>query len=85
MPSGTADHPIAVYGAKDASIYTVVAEDSAALAGVVVAGLGIFLGHVLHTPVCLRSQQSHAYQYPKRSGVNSHESTNHISTSANSE
>ena len=35
---------------KDPAIYTVVAEDSAALAGVLVAALGIWLGHTFENP-----------------------------------
>ncbi|MBI0584392.1 MAG: cation diffusion facilitator family transporter [Methanomassiliicoccus sp.] len=35
---------------KDPSLYTVVLEDSAALLGLVIAFLGIFLGHLLHNP-----------------------------------
>lgn len=35
---------------KDPGIYTVLAEDSAALAGLVVAFFGVFLGHLLGTP-----------------------------------
>jgi cation diffusion facilitator family transporter len=35
---------------KDPTVYTVVAEDSAALAGVLVAFLGVLLGHRLHDP-----------------------------------
>jgi cation diffusion facilitator family transporter len=35
---------------KDPTVYTVVAEDSAALAGVLVAFLGVLLGHRLHNP-----------------------------------
>ena len=35
---------------KDPAIYTVVAEDTAALAGLIVAGLGIWLGHTLESP-----------------------------------
>lgn len=36
---------------KDPSIYVVVAEDAAALAGVVVAAVGIFMGHWLENPL----------------------------------
>jgi cation diffusion facilitator family transporter len=36
---------------KDPSVYTVVAEDSAALAGVVVAALGVLLAHRLSSPI----------------------------------
>jgi divalent metal cation (Fe/Co/Zn/Cd) transporter len=36
---------------KDPSVYTVVAEDSAALTGVLVAVLGVFLAHRLSSPV----------------------------------
>ena len=36
--------------AKDPSLYTVVLEDSAAEAGLLLAFLGIFLGHLLHNP-----------------------------------
>ena len=35
---------------KDPAIYTVVAEDTAALAGLVVAGVGIWLGHTFENP-----------------------------------
>ncbi|MCR6476025.1 cation diffusion facilitator family transporter [Variovorax sp. ZS18.2.2] len=36
---------------KDPTTYTVLAEDSAALVGLLVAGLGIYLGHTLDMPV----------------------------------
>jgi divalent metal cation (Fe/Co/Zn/Cd) transporter len=36
---------------KDPSVYTVVAEDSAALLGVLVAALGIWLAHHLSSPI----------------------------------
>ena len=36
---------------KDPAIYTVVAEDTAALAGLIVAGVGIWLGHILENPM----------------------------------
>lgn len=36
---------------KDPTTYTVLAEDSAALMGLLVAGLGIYLGHALDMPV----------------------------------
>jgi cation diffusion facilitator family transporter len=35
---------------RDPSVYTVVAEDAAALAGIVVAATGVTLAHVLHAP-----------------------------------
>jgi cation diffusion facilitator family transporter len=35
---------------KDAAVFSVFIEDSAALAGLVIAGLGIFLGHLLDNP-----------------------------------
>ncbi len=35
---------------KNPAVYTVLAEDSAALAGIVVAFLGVFLGHTLRNP-----------------------------------
>lgn len=35
---------------KDPSVYTVIAEDSAALAGLIVAFLGVFLGHIWQNP-----------------------------------
>jgi divalent metal cation (Fe/Co/Zn/Cd) transporter len=35
---------------KDPTVYTVLAEDSAALAGIVVAFLGVLLGHQLRNP-----------------------------------
>jgi cation diffusion facilitator family transporter len=41
----------AMRNSKDPSIYVVVAEDAAALAGVVVAAAGIFLGHWLENPL----------------------------------
>jgi len=41
----------AMRGSKDPAIYVVVAEDTAALLGVVVAALGIFLGHRLNNPM----------------------------------
>lgn len=40
----------ALRSSKDAATYTVLAEDSAALAGLIVAFLGVFLGHWLHIP-----------------------------------
>lgn len=36
---------------KDPTIYTVIAEDSAALVGLALAALGVFLSHWLHIPV----------------------------------
>lgn len=36
--------------AKDPSLFTVVFEDSAAMLGLLVAFLGVFLGHLLHNP-----------------------------------
>jgi len=39
-----------VKGSKDASVFTVFIEDSAALLGLVVAALGIWLGHLLENP-----------------------------------
>lgn len=36
--------------AKDPSLFTVVFEDSAAMLGLLVAFLGVFLGHALHNP-----------------------------------
>lgn len=39
-----------VRASKDPSVYTVLAEDTAALAGVVVAFLGVYLGHRLGKP-----------------------------------
>jgi cation diffusion facilitator family transporter len=36
--------------AKDPSLFTVVFEDSAAMLGLLVAFLGVFLGHMLHNP-----------------------------------
>jgi cation diffusion facilitator family transporter len=41
----------AVRASKDVSVYTVLGEDSAALLGVVVAFLGVFLGHRWNSPV----------------------------------
>jgi cation diffusion facilitator family transporter len=35
---------------KDPSLYTVIAEDTGALAGIIIAFLGIFLGHALNAP-----------------------------------
>jgi cation diffusion facilitator family transporter len=35
---------------KDPSVYTILAEDSAALAGLLVAALGVFLGHQFRNP-----------------------------------
>lgn len=35
---------------RDPSVYTVVAEDAAALAGLLVAAVGVVLAHVLHAP-----------------------------------
>jgi cation diffusion facilitator family transporter len=40
-----------IRGSKDPAVYTVLAEDSAALLGVVVAFLGVFIGHRFETPV----------------------------------
>jgi len=39
-----------VRASKDASVFTVFIEDSAALAGLAIAGLGIFLGHYFDNP-----------------------------------
>ena len=39
-----------VRASKDASVFTVFIEDSAALAGLAIAGLGIFLGHYFNNP-----------------------------------
>ena len=39
-----------VRASKDASVFTVFIEDSAALLGLIVAGAGIFLGHLLDNP-----------------------------------
>jgi len=41
----------ALHSSKDPSNYTVLAEDSAALAGLVVAGAGVFLSHRLNLPI----------------------------------
>lgn len=38
--------------AKDPSLYTVVLEDAAAESGLVIAFLGVFLGHLLDNPYC---------------------------------
>lgn len=40
----------ALRASKDPSVYTVLAEDSAALLGILVAFAGIYLGHRLHNP-----------------------------------
>jgi cation diffusion facilitator family transporter len=40
----------AVHASKDASVFTVFIEDSAALIGLAIAGLGIFLGHLFDNP-----------------------------------
>ena len=40
----------AIRGSQDPATFTVLAEDSAALVGILVAFLGIFLGHVLRKP-----------------------------------
>ena len=39
-----------VVGSKDPTVFTVFLEDSAGLAGVFIAFLGIFLGHTFHNP-----------------------------------
>lgn len=39
-----------VRSSRDPSVYTVVAEDAAALAGLVVAAVGVTLAHALHAP-----------------------------------
>lgn len=39
-----------IRGAKDPSTFTIVLEDSAAMAGLVFAFLGVFLGHLLNNP-----------------------------------
>ncbi|MFK3740668.1 cation diffusion facilitator family transporter [Massilia sp. TN1-12] len=39
-----------VRASKDAAVFSVFIEDSAALAGLVIAGAGIFLGHLLDNP-----------------------------------
>lgn len=39
-----------IIGSKDPTVFTVFLEDSAGLIGVVLAFLGIFLGHLLHNP-----------------------------------
>jgi cation diffusion facilitator family transporter len=40
----------AVHASKDASVFTVFIEDSAALIGLAIAALGIFLGHLFNNP-----------------------------------
>ncbi|WP_141829176.1 cation diffusion facilitator family transporter [Herbaspirillum sp. SJZ107] len=40
----------AVHASKDASVFTVFIEDSAALIGLAIAALGIFLGHLFDNP-----------------------------------
>jgi cation diffusion facilitator family transporter len=40
----------AVHASKDASVFTVFIEDSAAMIGLGIAGLGIFLGHLFDNP-----------------------------------
>jgi cation diffusion facilitator family transporter len=40
----------AVHASKDASVFTVFIEDTAALLGLVIAALGIFLGHAFDNP-----------------------------------
>jgi divalent metal cation (Fe/Co/Zn/Cd) transporter len=40
----------AVKASKDASVFTVFIEDSAALLGLAIAALGIFLGHLFNNP-----------------------------------
>ena len=39
-----------IVGSKDPAVFTIFLEDSAALAGIFLAFLGIFLGHMLHNP-----------------------------------
>lgn len=39
-----------IVGSKDPSVFTVFLEDSAGLVGILLAFLGIFLGHVFHNP-----------------------------------
>jgi cation diffusion facilitator family transporter len=39
-----------VHASKDASVFTVFIEDTAALIGLAIAGLGIFLGHLFDNP-----------------------------------
>jgi divalent metal cation (Fe/Co/Zn/Cd) transporter len=40
----------ALHRSKDPSLYTVIAEDTGALAGLIIAFFGIFLGHLLDAP-----------------------------------
>jgi cation diffusion facilitator family transporter len=40
----------AMRSSKNPAVYTVVAEDSAALSGILVAFVGVFVGHRLHSP-----------------------------------
>ena len=48
----------AIHASKDPSLFTVVFEDSAALAGLAVAFLGVFLGHLLHAPLSTAPRRS---------------------------
>ncbi len=47
---GSRSHARAIRESKDPSLYTVVFEDSAALVGLLIAFIGVFLGHQLDNP-----------------------------------
>ena len=56
----------AIHHGKDPSLFTVLFEDSAALAGLVVAFVGVFLGHLLHNPLHRRRGVHRHRPHPRR-------------------